>query len=57
MLRAPTAALRAEVDVRFSGPFETDKNGNASLFTPLARTVPPLELPLEQGSVGNQAYG
>lgn len=51
MLRAATAALHAEVDARFSGPFETDKNAYAAFLTALAWTVPSLELALEQGGV------
>lgn len=49
MLRAATAALHAEVDARFSGPFDTDKNAYAAFVTALARAVLPLERALEIG--------
>lgn len=51
MLRAATAALHGEVDARFSGPFETDKNAYTAFLTSLARAVPPLEFALQQGGV------
>jgi heme oxygenase (biliverdin-IX-beta and delta-forming) len=51
MLRSATTALHAEVDGRFSGPFETDKNAYAAFLTALARAVLPLERALEQGEV------
>ena len=51
MLRAATAALHAEVDARFSGPFDTDKNAYAAFLSALARAVLPLEQALEQGGV------
>lgn len=51
MLRAATAALHAEVDARFSGPFDTDKNAYTAFLTALARAVRPLEGALEQGGV------
>lgn len=51
MLRAATAALHAEVDARFSGPFDTDKNAYGAFLTALARAVLPLEGALEQGGV------
>jgi heme oxygenase len=51
MLRAATEALHAEVDVRFSGPFDADKNAYSAFLTALACVVPPLERALEQGGV------
>lgn len=51
LLRATTAALHAEVDARFSGPFDTDKNAYAAFLSALARVVLPLERALEQGGV------
>lgn len=51
MLRTATSALHAEVDGRFSGPFETDKNAYSAFLLSLARAVPPLERALEQGGV------
>ncbi len=51
MLRAATAALHAEVDARFSGPFDTDENAYTAFLTALARAVGPLERALEEGGV------
>lgn len=51
LLRSATAALHAEVDGRFSGPFDTDKNAYTAFLRTLARAVPPLEHALEQGGV------
>ena len=51
MLRAATAALHAEVDARFSGPFDTDKDAYMAFLLALARAVRPLEWALEQGGV------
>ena len=51
MLRAATAALHAEVDARFSGPFDTDKDAYRAFLAALARAVLPLERALEEGGV------
>lgn len=51
MLRTATATLHAEVDARFSGPFDTDKDAYRAFLTALARAVFPLESALEQGGV------
>lgn len=51
MLRAATADLHAEVDARFSGPFDADENAYSAFLTALARVVGPLERALEQGGV------
>ncbi|WP_422031012.1 biliverdin-producing heme oxygenase [Reyranella sp.] len=51
MLRAATTALHAEVDGRFSGPFDTDSSAYEAFLTALARAVSPLERALEQGGV------
>lgn len=51
MLRAATASLHAEVDARFSGPFDTDRNAYAAFLAALACAVLPLESALEEGGV------
>lgn len=51
MLRAATAALHDEVDARFSGPFETDRNAYQAFLVSLARAVRPLESALEAGGI------
>ena len=51
MLLSATSALHGEVDGRFSGPFDTDKNAYSAFLVMLARAVPPLERALEEGGV------
>ena len=51
MLRAATASLHAEVDARYSGPFDTDKNSYVAFLTAVARAVRPLEAALEAGGI------
>lgn len=51
MLRAATAALHEEVDERFSGPFDTDREAYTAFLLALARSVRPLEAALEAGGV------
>lgn len=51
MLRTATAELHEEVDARFSGPFEADKNAYRAFLLALARAVVPLEAALEAGGV------
>ncbi len=58
MLRAAaTAALHEEVDERFSGPFDTDREAYTAFLLALARAVRPLEAALEAGGVRRFSAG